>query len=173
MFSCPGPSWRCDQFGRSPETGSLELMVRNVSATWDEAFPLVPPNPLCEKREEQSSAHQKVKRMNRNASAKGFVLLGGERALQLNTGYVVVTVISAADPACACYDLGLTARITSQRERTSRQTGLGNPADWQEVGSWGDRSSQAPPAFGGCELYEGAPSSGGQQLSQHLCVPVS
>lgn len=88
---------------------------------------------------------------------------------------VVTVIISAADPACACYDLGLTARITSRRERTSRQTGLGNPADRQEVESWGYRpSSQAPPAFRGCELYKGAPGSGHrhpQQLSQHLCVP--
>lgn len=122
------------------------------------ALLVVPQTPL--KNRKSNSQLTKSKRMDRNASVKGFVLLGGGAESSAKQRMVVAVIISAADQACACYDLDLTARITSQREGTSRQTRLSNPADRQEVGSWGYRPSQAPPAFGRYELYKRAPSYG-------------
>lgn len=48
----PPPSPVLGSPGGVTRDRSLELMVRNISATWDEAFPLMPPNPRSEKQEE-------------------------------------------------------------------------------------------------------------------------
>ena len=113
------------------------------------ALPLAPQHPLQNRKSEPQVTRSQED--EQKSSVKALYSLGGRWLSAKHRVWLFLLLSQLAGPACECYDLDLTARITSQRERRSRRKGL---AVLQTCRRWGPGAKgppRAPPAFRGPE----------------------